>query len=198
MYRKYFKKIMNYKIYLLNLVIIQIKNNLKLYQILPTTNIFPISWGGLDKGGLDKGFYGIIVINWVNINECLNQPHFYKLLFTLYKSLKKCIILPLAKYFPTIPWSFAFKYILSTWGIFGGLMESLKLGTDLFLMIILSFIAKFNYLIDFIIFFIYLLIFTKQTCLLLMIFNKKLRISTTNNTSERINKFIIGSLYSAL
>ena len=40
------------------------KYNLKLHQIFLTTEIFPISWGrldkgGLDKGGLDKGFYCI-------------------------------------------------------------------------------------------------------------------------------------------
>ena len=33
-------------------------NNRNLHQIFLTNEIFPISWGGLDKGGLDKGFYG--------------------------------------------------------------------------------------------------------------------------------------------
>ena len=49
LYRKHIK---NYEIQ--NIFIkffIQIKNNLNLYQILSTTEIFPISWGGLDKGG---------------------------------------------------------------------------------------------------------------------------------------------------
>ena len=41
---------MKYKIYLLNFCNYSNKNNLNLYQILLTTEIFPISWGGLDKG----------------------------------------------------------------------------------------------------------------------------------------------------
>ena len=41
------------------------KNNLNLYQILSTTEIFPISWEGLDKGGPDKGFYGINQKNFI-------------------------------------------------------------------------------------------------------------------------------------
>ena len=45
---------MNYKIYLLNFSNYSNKKNLKLYQILSTTNIFPISWGGLDKGGTEQ------------------------------------------------------------------------------------------------------------------------------------------------
>ena len=46
---------MKYKIYLLNFSnYLNKNNNLNLYQILSTTEIFPISWGGYDKG-----FYGI-------------------------------------------------------------------------------------------------------------------------------------------
>ena len=52
---------MKYKIYLLKFSNYSNKNNLNLSQILSTTEIFPISWGRLDKGGLDKGFYGIFV-----------------------------------------------------------------------------------------------------------------------------------------
>ena len=42
---------MNYKIYLLNFSNYSNKNYLNLHQILSTTEISPISWGGLDKGG---------------------------------------------------------------------------------------------------------------------------------------------------
>ena len=51
LYRKHIKKLWTIKYICQILVIIKIKNNLNLYQILSTTNIFPISWGGLDKGG---------------------------------------------------------------------------------------------------------------------------------------------------
>ena len=59
---------MNYKIYLLNFSNYSNKNNLNLHQILSTTEIFPISWGELDEGGLDKGFYGNTVFGSVNPN----------------------------------------------------------------------------------------------------------------------------------
>ena len=48
-----------YKI--LILVFIQIKNNLNLHPILSTTEIFPISWGGLGKG-----FYGNTLV-WIEL-----------------------------------------------------------------------------------------------------------------------------------
>ena len=34
---------------------------------MSTTEIFPISWGGLDKGGLDKGFYDITLLRLIAI-----------------------------------------------------------------------------------------------------------------------------------
>ena len=56
---------MKYKIYLLNFS--NYSKNLNLYQILSMTKIFLISWGGLDKWGLDKGLYGIKLINKFHI-----------------------------------------------------------------------------------------------------------------------------------
>ena len=93
LYRKHIKKLLTIKYICYNLVIIQIKNNLNLYQILSTTDIFPISWGGLDKGGLDKGFYDKNKFNmefWIGIwgldvlkhkkARALWQMHFHKLI----------------------------------------------------------------------------------------------------------------------
>ena len=71
LYRKNAKKLWTIKYFCFILVIIKIKNNLNLFQILSTTDIFPISWGGLDKGGrLDKGFYGnMLIINQFKIKN---------------------------------------------------------------------------------------------------------------------------------
>ena len=64
LHRKNIKKLWTIKYICYILVITKIKNNLNLYQILSTTDIFPISWGGLDKGGdWTKGFTAINKFN---------------------------------------------------------------------------------------------------------------------------------------
>ena len=51
---------------------------------MSTTEIFPILWGGLDKGGLDKGFYGIRISNSVSFSIKLNICLLILLMYIIY------------------------------------------------------------------------------------------------------------------
>ena len=70
---------------------------------MSTTEIFPISWGGLDKGGQDKGgqdkgFYGIImfldIAKYKMLFEiCGLNINIYKSTYTFFSICASCLYL---------------------------------------------------------------------------------------------------------